>query len=167
MAAVWIRLRAELRSRRRAWLGLALMAGLLAGPVIATVAAARRTDSAIDRFRAASGSVDVWVGRSDFFGLKLDLARVELPIAAVIDHSIARADAGALRIPLAAHGAFVLFRAEHEASAAVPPSIARHVVAELTLPLERQRLLALVRTLSQRERESGRPMLDQPDSRAP
>ena len=82
----------------------------------------------------------------------IDLARVELPIAAVIDRSIALADAAALRIPLAAHGAFVLFRAEHEASAPVPPSIARQVVAELTLPLERQRLLALVRTLSQRER---------------
>ncbi len=89
MAAVWIRLRAELRSRRRAWLGLALMAGLLAGPVIATVAAARRTDSAIDRFRAASGSVDVWVGRSDFFGLKLDLARVErLPQVAAATRSV-------------------------------------------------------------------------------
>lgn len=100
-------------------------------------------------------------------GDAVDLARVELPIAAVIDHSIARADAGALRIPLAPHGAFVLFRSEDEASAAVPPSIARHVVAELTLPLERQRLLALVRTLSQRERDSGRPMLDHPDSRAP
>ena len=97
----------------------------------------------------------------------IDLARVELPIAAVIDRSIALADAAALRIPLAAHGAFVLFRAEHEASAPVPPSIARHVVADLTLPLERQRLLALVRTLSQRERESGRTMADRPDNRAP
>ena len=89
MAAVWIRLRAELRSGRRAWLGLALVAGLLAGPVIATVAAARRTDSAVERHRAASESVDVWAGRSDFFGLKLDLERVErLPQVAAATRSV-------------------------------------------------------------------------------
>jgi hypothetical protein len=101
MAAVWIRLRAELRSRRRAWLGLALVAGLLAGPVIATVAAARRTDSAVNRHRAASESVDVWAGRSDFFGLKLDLERVErLPQVAAAARSVdlafwGRTDTGA------------------------------------------------------------------------
>jgi len=48
----------------------------------------------------------------------------------------------------------------------LPPAIARHVVADLTLPLERQRLLALVRTLSQRERESGRAIGEQPEDRA-
>jgi DNA-binding response OmpR family regulator len=97
----------------------------------------------------------------------IDLARAAMPIAAVIDRSVALSDAAALRIPLAAHGALVLFRSENEAPAPVPPSIARHVVADLTLPLERQRLLALVRTLSQRERESGRPIPDHPDTRAP
>ena len=97
----------------------------------------------------------------------IDLARLELPIAAVIDRSIAMIDAAALRIPLAAHGAFVLFRAEEEATGAMPLSIARHVVGDLTLPLERQRLLALVRTLSQRERESGRTVREHPEDRAP
>jgi DNA-binding NtrC family response regulator len=96
----------------------------------------------------------------------VDLARTELPIAAVIDRAIALADPAALRIPLAAHGALVLYRAEHEAAEPIPPADARHVVADLTLPLERQRLLALVRTLSQRERESGRAINDQPEDRA-
>jgi len=96
----------------------------------------------------------------------VDLARAELPIAAVIDRAIAVTDAAALRIPLAAHGALVLYRAEHETAVPLPPAIARHVVADLTLPLERQRLLALVRTLSQRERESGRAIGEQPEDRA-
>ncbi|MGH7622516.1 MAG: hypothetical protein ACREMU_09275 [Gemmatimonadaceae bacterium] len=96
----------------------------------------------------------------------IELARAALPIAAVIDRSIALADAAALRIPLAAHGALVLYRAEHETAAPMPPAVARHVVADLTLPLERQRLLALVRTLSQRERESGRTIDERPEDRA-
>lgn len=97
----------------------------------------------------------------------VDLARAELPIAAVIDRSIALADTAALRIPLAAHGALVLYRAEHEAAVPMLPAVARHVVADLTLPLECQRLLALVRTLSLRERESGRAIDERFEDRAP
>ena len=77
MAAVRLRLRAELRTRWRAWLALAALSGLLAGVVIATVAGARRTDSAVARHRIATGAADVWVARSDFFGLELDFSRVE------------------------------------------------------------------------------------------
>ena len=47
MAAVWLCLRAELRSRWRAWLTLAVLAGLGGGIVTATVAGAKRTDSAV------------------------------------------------------------------------------------------------------------------------
>ena len=46
MGPVWYRLRAEARARWRAWLSLALVAGLTAGAVIAFAAGARRTDSA-------------------------------------------------------------------------------------------------------------------------
>jgi hypothetical protein len=49
MAAVWLRFRAEARSRWRTWLTLAVLAGIAGGLVIAGIAAARRTDSALAR----------------------------------------------------------------------------------------------------------------------
>jgi putative ABC transport system permease protein len=61
-AAVWLRFRAELRTRWRAWVGLGLLTGLAAGAVLALVAGGRRTDSAYSRFidgQAASDFVVV------------------------------------------------------------------------------------------------------------
>ena len=49
MSAVWMRLRAEARSRWRAWLALALLVGLASGGSIAAAAGARRTESAYPR----------------------------------------------------------------------------------------------------------------------
>ncbi|MDP9228415.1 MAG: hypothetical protein M3M99_05105, partial [Actinomycetota bacterium] len=100
MAAIRIRLRAELRSSWRVWLTLAVLAGLAGGLVIATAAGARRTDSALERGRVATETVDVWVGRGDFFSLDLDFDRVErLPQVAQVSRSIdlafwARTDSG-------------------------------------------------------------------------
>ena len=53
MTAVGLRVRAELRSRWRAWLSLAVIAGVAAGLVLAIAAAGRRADSAIARGWAA------------------------------------------------------------------------------------------------------------------
>jgi len=50
MGAVLYRFRSELRTRWRAWLGLALLIGIAAGAVIAMVAGAIRTDTAYSRF---------------------------------------------------------------------------------------------------------------------
>src|SRR5437667_341811 len=44
-----MRFRAELRSRWRTWLALALLAGVAGGLVVAGIAGARRTDSALAR----------------------------------------------------------------------------------------------------------------------
>jgi ABC-type lipoprotein release transport system permease subunit len=60
-----MRLRAELGSRWRAWLALAALAGVGAGLVIATAAAARRTDDAVARYRAAAEVFDLWVGQNE------------------------------------------------------------------------------------------------------
>jgi hypothetical protein len=49
VAAVWLRFRAELRSRWRTWLTLAVIAGIAGGLVLAGMAAAQRTDSALAR----------------------------------------------------------------------------------------------------------------------
>jgi ABC-type lipoprotein release transport system permease subunit len=61
MAAVWYRFRAELRTRWRAWFGLALLVGVAGGAVLALVAGARRTDSAYQRFLRSQDAYDVLV----------------------------------------------------------------------------------------------------------
>lgn len=59
MAAVLLRLRAASRSRRRAWALLVLLVGLAGGAVIASLAAADRTESAYDRFRVWTNGADL------------------------------------------------------------------------------------------------------------
>ena len=61
MGAVALRARAELRSRMRAWVGLAALVGLVAGLVIAAAAGARRTDSAYARFLDRQRAADVFL----------------------------------------------------------------------------------------------------------
>ena len=77
MTAVWIRFRAELRSRWRGWLALALLVGLVGGLVIAVAAAARRTDTAVTRTLAAARAADAGVSSGDLVGGTVDLAEVE------------------------------------------------------------------------------------------
>src|SRR5947208_9669179 len=62
MPAVWLRFRAELRRRWRAWLVLAALVGFAGGTVIAAATGARRTDTAYDRFLSSQRAVDVLVG---------------------------------------------------------------------------------------------------------
>jgi hypothetical protein len=64
VGAVWARFRIEARARRWGWAGLALLVGLSAGSVLAIVAGGRRTDSAYERFVAASRPSDFLIGDS-------------------------------------------------------------------------------------------------------
>lgn len=61
MAAVRARVRTELRHRWRATVLLAVLVGLAGGVVLAAVAGARRTDSAMDRFLAYSRPLNVYL----------------------------------------------------------------------------------------------------------
>jgi putative ABC transport system permease protein len=61
VAPVLFRARADLRSRWRAWVGLAVLVGLFAGAITAVVAGARRTDSAFPRFLKATKAPDILV----------------------------------------------------------------------------------------------------------
>jgi putative ABC transport system permease protein len=54
MGAIWVRMRAEVRSRWRALVVLSLLAGLPAGVAIASASGASRTDTVIDRLVAAT-----------------------------------------------------------------------------------------------------------------
>ena len=66
---------------------------------------------------------------------------------------------GAAPVPLRPGGVLVLFRASSERStrATLSPSLARLLLAEVELPLERQRLVALVRATLARMRTADQP----------
>jgi hypothetical protein len=62
VSAVWMRLRSELRTRWRAWLGLALLIGLAGAAAVAAAAGARRTETAYPRFVQAQNGYDLITG---------------------------------------------------------------------------------------------------------
>ena len=79
------------------------------------------------------------------------------PLVLVVNRALASsAGAELLAIPLAAGGARLLYRAGAMPLAPLLPSLQRSVLADLTLPLERHRLSALVQSLSERARATGR-----------
>ena len=61
MGSVWLSLRADLRSRWPALIGLALLLGLVCGVVLAAAAGARRTDTAYPRLLRWSHAASVQV----------------------------------------------------------------------------------------------------------
>ena len=78
MTAVAIRLSAELRARWRAWLLLAVVAGLLGGLVLAVFAGARRGESALERLLVVSRPQDVTIAKGFVFqNDDVDFDRIE------------------------------------------------------------------------------------------
>ena len=77
MRAAWLRARADFRRRLLGWVALALLIGLAGGAAIAVAAAARRTDTAYQRFLGDSSPSDATVTESkDFLTKDLDLEQV-------------------------------------------------------------------------------------------
>lgn len=98
-----------------------------------------------------------------------EIAAHSAPLLVVIDRDSVASDNGeaASRIPLASGGAFVLYRttSDQGGSLALAHGIARQTLADLALPLERQRLAALAQYVKARARESGRVRFDTPPER--
>jgi putative ABC transport system permease protein len=65
MAAVWLIVRAGLRTRWRSWLLLAVLAGLVGGLVMAVAAGARRTDAAYPSLVAWSAAPDALIAAGE------------------------------------------------------------------------------------------------------
>jgi len=78
------------------------------------------------------------------------------PLVAVVHNSLAAASAAIHSLQLAAGGALVLYRTVTDGTSVVDPTVQRAVLANLILPLERQRLMALVQRVSQRAKATGR-----------
>ncbi|HEU4723441.1 MAG TPA: hypothetical protein VFS59_18930 [Gemmatimonadaceae bacterium] len=86
-----------------------------------------------------------------------EVAMSEPPLVLVVNRGLASsAGADLLAIPLAAGGARLLYRAAAVPLAPLIPALQRAVLADLTLPLERHRLAALVQSLGERARATGR-----------
>lgn len=84
----------------------------------------------------------------------LDALRADPPLVVVAER---RLGAELARTPLAPGGALVLFRdSDEEEPTPVPLAVERAALADLTLPLERHRLLALVAYVDERAARTGR-----------
>ena len=86
------------------------------------------------------------------------------PLVAVVSRALAAASmSDVMGIPVAPGGALVLYRAVGSPIVTLSPTLQRAVMADLALPLERNRLVALVQHIGERARLTGRG----PDDRSP
>ena len=94
-------------------------------------------------------------------------AATNAPLIVVASRALAAvASAETLSIPLAPGGAMVLYRSVTTPLVTLPASVQRAVLADLSLPLERNRLMALVLHVGDRARVTGRGMQDTQSDRA-
>jgi NAD(P)-dependent dehydrogenase (short-subunit alcohol dehydrogenase family) len=97
----------------------------------------------------------------------------EAPILTVTERSYvadaATQEGSLLRVAHTSGGALVTYREAGDTSRALPAVLARHVLADLVLPLERNRLVALAEHVASRARAVGRlsPDVTPPRSSAP
>jgi len=78
------------------------------------------------------------------------------PIVVLVERSAIDEIRMTLRVPLAEGGAFLVFHGEDAAVTPMPARVQRATLAELELPLESKRLLALVRYVETRAQIVGR-----------
>jgi DNA-binding NtrC family response regulator len=95
------------------------------------------------------------------------IAGAQAPLVLVADRALASTGgAELLGTPLAAGGARILYRLASATLTPLLPALQRAVLADLTLPLERHRLAALVQSVAERARLAGRaPKHTPPESR--
>ncbi|CAN5476935.1 hypothetical protein BH09GEM1_BH09GEM1_29190 [soil metagenome] len=96
------------------------------------------------------------------------IATAHPPLILVAERSMASsAGAELLALPIAGGGARILYRLASEAPVPLLPALQRAVLADLTLPLERQRFAALCQSVIDRAKTTGRAPRDTPpDMRA-
>jgi DNA-binding NtrC family response regulator len=92
------------------------------------------------------------------------LAADEPPLVAVVERELMRAR-GATAPRLAPGGATLLYHAVDSEPAALPHRVQRATLAEVALPLERNRLVALVHSVMERQQATGREPRRRPPDR--
>ena len=86
----------------------------------------------------------------------MEAGSVEPPLVAVVERGLALAEPAVLHLPLMQGGALLLYRSTSGDTGALTPALQRAALADLTLPLERHRLVALVQRIEDRARATGR-----------
>lgn len=98
-----------------------------------------------------------------------ELSQGTKPLLVVVDRATVAGIAGdrLAALPQVPGGAIVLYRttSDQEGLMTMPHAVARLTLADLTLPLERQRLVALAQYVKSRARGSGRARFDVPPER--
>jgi DNA-binding NtrC family response regulator len=89
------------------------------------------------------------------------VAAQDAPMLLVVERRLAIA-ARTLGVRTAPGGATILFRTADDDQGGLSPALQRVVLAEVTLPLERQRLTALASSVVQRARQVGRSREETP-----
>jgi len=96
----------------------------------------------------------------------IEVAASARPLVAIIERDLALANPELARLPLESGGSFLIFHSGDSTRPALASSLQRLVLADLDLPLERHRLLALVQRVDERARATGRRVDERPDHRA-
>ncbi|MGH7647783.1 MAG: hypothetical protein ACREND_06675 [Gemmatimonadaceae bacterium] len=96
----------------------------------------------------------------------IEVAAGTRPLVAIVDRNIALANPEISRLPLDSGGSFLIYHSGESTRPPLAGGLQRLVLAELDLPLERNRLLALVQRVDERTRAAGRRVDQSPDYRA-
>jgi ActR/RegA family two-component response regulator len=92
----------------------------------------------------------------------VEVASAAPPLLAVVEARLAASGVDVLRIPLQPGGSLVLYRGMEEPRVALAAPVQRATLADLALPLERHRLVALVQHIETRCQHTGRGRRDTP-----
>ena len=90
------------------------------------------------------------------FNEAVEIAAARVPLIAIADRAMAIASPEVFRLPVGAGGALLLYHLTGDAPPQMPAGLQRLILADLTLPLERQRMVALVQHVQDRARAAGR-----------
>jgi hypothetical protein len=86
----------------------------------------------------------------------------DLPALAVVSAESLEEVARSATLPLTAGGALIVYCKSHDERPFLSPHLQRATLAQLVLPLERKRLVALVQSFEARSRTTGRSVREEP-----
>jgi len=85
-----------------------------------------------------------------------------LPAIAVVSSQALEEAGMGMTLPLSPGGALIVYGTSHTDQPFLPTKLQRATLAQLVLPLERHRLVALVQSFESRSRTTGRSTRDEP-----
>jgi CheY-like chemotaxis protein len=129
---------------------------------MATVLVAGANDALIEGIVQALAAAGHRVGTARSPLEAAEALALSPPLVLLAERTVMPEDALAPHVPNGT--AVVLFRGQEERIAASPRQWRRHTLADLELPLERQRLLLLIQAIERRARETGRRREEPPES---